>query len=239
MEPRTWASRSAPPSRPSGSFADSRSAQLRAVVAFARPSDHGQHPEGVREVPRLDRDDRAGKLAFDPCANAVRAPSCPSRCVHCPSLALARSVTRAAFSWFHRRTAAADLVPAQMLARRPPRTTTTTARPGYRALRPHVREPTDSNRTLRGRRGSLPSTLSPASVSPCAAPLCPKQLSPRRAENSMPNISPPSARTRRTARRDQGWVARPIVRARRDTAFREVRPCCPHMAGPLVWCLSL
>ena len=219
MEPRSWASRSAPPSRPSGSFADSRSAQLRAVVAFARPSDHGQHPEGVREVPRLDRDDRAGKLAFDPCANAVRAPSCPSRCVHCPSLALARSVTRAAFSWFHRRTAAADLVPAQMLARRPPRTTTTTARPGYRALRPHVREPTDSNRTLRGRRGSLPSTLSPASVSPCAAPLCPKQLSPRRAENSMPNISPPSARTRRTARRDQGWVARPIVRARRDTAL--------------------
>eukprot|EP00966_Prymnesium_polylepis_P285960 6605503-Prymnesium_polylepis.1 len=47
-----------------------------------------------------------------------------------------------------------------MLAQRPPRTTTTTARPGCRTRRPHPRDPTDSNRTLRGGRGSLPSTLS-------------------------------------------------------------------------------
>eukprot|EP00966_Prymnesium_polylepis_P191613 4440352-Prymnesium_polylepis.1 len=32
--------------------------------------DHGQHPEGVREVLRVDRDDRAGELAFEPCAGA-------------------------------------------------------------------------------------------------------------------------------------------------------------------------
>jgi hypothetical protein len=63
------------------------------VVATARCSfsHHGQHPLSVREVPRLDRDDRAGALSFEPFANAVRAALiCCLSCVHCPSLALSR-----------------------------------------------------------------------------------------------------------------------------------------------------
>eukprot|EP00966_Prymnesium_polylepis_P036864 855150-Prymnesium_polylepis.1 len=48
------------------------------------------------------------KLAFEPCANVVRAPPCPSLCVHRLPLALARSVPRATCSRFHHRTAAAD-----------------------------------------------------------------------------------------------------------------------------------
>eukprot|EP00966_Prymnesium_polylepis_P303587 7013078-Prymnesium_polylepis.1 len=77
------------------------------------------------------------------CANAVRAPTVPpSRCVHRLPLALAHSVLRATCSRFPRRTAAADtrrLVPARMLARRPPSTTTATARPGCARIRGNER----------------------------------------------------------------------------------------------------
>ena len=192
-EPRSWSSRSVPPARPSGPTPASRSC---ASSPPGRPSDHGQLAEGVREVHCLDRDGRAGESSFEPCANAVRDPPCPSLCIHRLPLALARSVTRTTCCGFHRRTAAADLVPAQLLARRPPRTTTTTARPGCRARRPHVSGRAYSNRALRvqGGHGSLPSTLTCTSVSHGALLLLPQQLSTAQAENSTPNISPPSAR---------------------------------------------
>eukprot|EP00966_Prymnesium_polylepis_P228261 5282853-Prymnesium_polylepis.1 len=113
-----------------------------------------------------------------------------------------------------------------MLARRPPRTTTTTPRPGCRARRPHPRPHPRGIRPSRTGLSGVGAGRCPAHVhyirfSRCAAPLVPQQLSTARAENSTPNISPPSARSRRTAHRGQGWTTRPIVRARRGAAFRE------------------
>ena len=220
-----------------------------------RPS-HTQLAEGVRRencIAAYDRHGRAGELAFDSGANAVRAPPCPSAslCIHRLPLGLARSVIRATCSRFHRRG------PSGRRSRSCTAAGTETAEndddrtsarlPGTAPACEGTGRPR-TTRTLsvqggRGSRVAAQHTLTCTSVSHGALPLlCPQQLSTARAENSMPGISPPggSARSRQPARRDPGWVARPIISTtRRDTALREVRPCCAHTAGPLVWCLSL
>jgi hypothetical protein len=130
-------------------------ASRSSVPSGLRPTQcNGQHLASVREVLRLDGD-RAGASSFE----LVRT-LCVPRPAHHSAIAalrscLARSVPRATCSRFHCRTAAANArrSVAQLLARTLLSTTTASVLPGCRALRPHVREPTDSNTTLRGGRG--------------------------------------------------------------------------------------
>ena len=86
-------------------FAESR---FMRVVATARRSfsHHGQHPLSVRELPRFNRDDRAGALSFKKFANAVRAPL-----ICCRAFTVGHSLSHAApraTSWVHCRMVAAD-----------------------------------------------------------------------------------------------------------------------------------
>jgi hypothetical protein len=203
---------------------------------------HGQHPEGVREVPRVDRANRAGVLAFETRANAVRAPPLPitvrSRPAASP-LGLARSVTRATCSPVHRRTAAADArasVP-QLLARRQSTTTTASLRPGCRARRPLPREPADSNWTLRVQRAGWARVLVAqhtftASVSPCAAPLVPSSSLPlERSTAYCPSLRPARDHGGQRTAAGAGSQGRSFVHLGKARAAALVSRSCDHCDG--------
>ena len=141
--------------------AESRFARVVAIACCSF-SHHGQHPLSVREVPRLDRDDRAGALSFEPFANAVRAGLiCCLSCVHCPSLALSRGAEGDQLgSAPNGAMVAADACHCafpQILPRIMLSTMMAPIRPGCRAGRPYLRESAGSNTSdrVQGGRGLL------------------------------------------------------------------------------------